>query len=261
MSNYVPKRINNTTTYSISAYNKDTSSYAPLPISNDDVEGTIALRKIGGVLEVGTPQNNNDATPKLYVDTKISEMAAQIGSGAPERYVSKIPLSWREYIEGQGDVTMTETPKYLELKPGMEFDLITYADPIEADNICPYIDLIGNHAQGADFSPHGAEYDGEQDANPTAAHRGVLRYHVLVAKDPRTISGQIIDYLAPEITLYYKDGTFKQAYPNFQETSGSDAPSFRQANLRLQLYGVPTYNSNIYYYGNTSPNTSLSPIK
>ena len=258
MANYVPKVVNTTDTYSVSAYNKNTSAYEALPISDDDVGNTIALRKIGGILEVGTPLDPRDAANKTYVDTKISEMAEQIGSGAPERYFKNIPLSYREYVEEEGDITITEYPKYIELKPGMEFDLVAAVDSQEVSYIGLYVDLLINNSSGAAFY---TEYEGENDGKPEATHQGLQKYHVVVSKVPvRYPNGTWVDQLIPEITAYYRNGTTKVVFPDLLYAS-QNVSSYVQANLRLQMYNYPTYYNNFLYYGNTDPNVSLSEIK
>lgn len=261
LNNYVPKVVDTSTKYSLSAYNKDTSSYEAFPISDDDIGGTIPLRKIGGLLEVGTPIDPRDASNKNYVDTKISEMAAQIGSGAPERYYKNIVMSYREYIEdeeGARDETFVEAPQYIELKPGMEFDLVAAVDSQELNYLGLYVDLIGNQSSGSAFF---TSYFGEAAGNPDSIHGGIIKYHVIVSKAPtRLANGTWADWLTPEITAYFRDGTVAVESPNISTSSG-DVTTYAQANLRLKFYNYPTYYNSFFYYGNTEPNVQLSEIK
>ena len=264
MNNYVPKLVDASSTYSVSVYNKNRSQYEPMIVSQSELANSIARRGTNGVLYVGNPTLAKHAANKAYVDEKVASVGGG-GSGTPERYHREINMSWREYVEdpdtGEGyDDTIIEAPQYIELKAGMEFDLVTAIDSQDYSwDVGLYADLVANTAAGAAFY---TIYNGEDDGHTQSTHQGVAKYHVVVAKQRVYLAAinQWADWLAPEITAYYNDGTVRVVCPEFGYTAG-EALTLAQANLKLQFYGYPTYQNRFFYFGNTEPNVQLSEIK
>lgn len=252
MNNYVPFTNPGNNTVTMPAYDKNSQSWFQVPVTASSTQSnSIARRSNSGTVKVATPTQSTDAANKQYVDEKV----AAVGGGNPERYFRDIPMSWREYVEdeeGNGfDETIIETPQYIELKPGMEFDLVAGVDGLDLSwGVGLYVDLIANISQGDTFYTY---YAGQIDASPESTRQGIQKYHVIVSK---TYSQRF----TVEITAYYHNGSTRVVYPNL-EFFNNYADEFVQANLRLNIFNQPTYHNNFLYYGNTEPNVSLGEIQ
>ena len=62
-------KLDKRTTSGLRAYTHNGSTQNDVVVSNDNNSNSIPLRDVNGNIQVGTPSNSSDATPKTYVDT------------------------------------------------------------------------------------------------------------------------------------------------------------------------------------------------